>query len=104
HVALAQQEEVPVARVAQVEPLGLDIGRGFREERVRRLTGAAGTRRGHLDPATPFARAPGMLHPDRDRAARAGLEAEAASVEVEHRLAGEHVERGLERVYVRVDV
>ena len=37
-------------------------------------------------------------------AARAGNELHAAAVEVEHRLPLEHVEAGLERVHVRVDV
>ena len=45
-----------------------------------------------------------MRDADRDDAARAGLELHAGPVEVENRLAFEHVEARLERVDVRVDV
>ena len=67
-------------------------------------SGAARPRRGHLDPACALVDAPGVGHADRDRAARVRLELDAAAVEVEHGLAGEHVEARLERVQVRVHV
>jgi hypothetical protein len=43
-------------------------------------------------------------HPDRDRAARARLEADAVAVEIERGFAGEDVERRLERMEMAVDV
>src|SRR5581483_914270 len=100
HLALGEQEEVPVARVAHVERLGGRSGRRPEEERVAAVW--ARPRRPHLDPAAAAAK--GVRDADGNRAARAGLQRDAATVEVEHRLALEDVEARLERVQVLVQV
>src|SRR5581483_63860 len=102
HLALAEEEEVAVARVAHVEGLRLAVGRRPEEEGVAPV--CARPRRRHLDPKCRRPGAKGVRHADGDDAARARPELDAASVEVEHRLALEDVEAGLERVHVRVDV
>ena len=102
HLAFGEEEEVAVARVTDVERLGGQIGRRLQEEGVARV--GTRPRRGHLDPQPTAIRAEGMRHAHRHAAARSGLELHAAPVEIEHRLAPEHVEAGLERMHVRVDV
>ena len=105
HVVVGEQEEVAVARVAEVER-----GRLRRRARGRRRTcrrGSSGPRgRGDvisIQRAAP-SDAPGVGDADRDRAAGARPQPDAAPVEVEDRLARQHVEARLERVQVRVDV
>jgi hypothetical protein len=102
HLAVPEQEEVVVARVAGVERSRGAVGRRPEPERVAPVRPRPG--RGHLDPPRRARRAKRVRHPDGDRPACAGLERHAAPLEVEHGVALEDVEARLERVQVLVDV
>ncbi len=104
HVARAEEEEVAVPRVADVELHRRRVRRGVDEERVRRLRRPTRPRRRHLDPAGRSVGAPCVAGADRDRAARSLLQPDGRVFQVEDGLARQDVERRFERMDMTVHV
>ena len=102
HLSVPEQEEVAVARVADVERRSRRFGRRAEKERVAAV--GARPRSDHLDPERAAGAAPGVRNAHRRDAAGAGLQLDRTAVEVEHRLPLEDVEALLVRMEVRVEV
>src|SRR5205823_3751424 len=102
HLALRQEEEVAVQWIADVELLRRALRRCAEEKSVASV--GTRSRRRHLEPERPLAGAKCVPYADGDHAAGARLQTDTSPVEVQHRLALEHVEARLVGVQVLVDV
>ena len=102
HLALREQEEVAVTRVAHVERTAARPPEPRRERTCR--FHRAWPRRDHLDPERTPVPAPRMGDADGHDTACARLELDPAPVEVQHRVPFEDVEALLVRMDVRAEV